>query len=120
MHPTFFNLDALEGGVERQLSDGMKTTVFVGENVMISIVEAAPGAAGKIHAHPEEQWGFLIEGSGTRIQNGERIAVSKGAFWQTPGNVEHGFEAGPDGAKVIDVFSPPRDAYRKAGAGFGS
>lgn len=120
MDGVFFNIDKLEGGIERQLSDGMKATVFVGENVMVSIVEAAPNAKGKIHSHPQEQWGFMLEGSGTRIQSGERIPVTKGAFWQTPGNVEHGFEAGPDGAKIIDVFSPPRDDYRKAGSGFGT
>lgn len=120
MDGVFFNIDNLEGGIERQLSDGMKATVFVGENVMISIVEAAPNAKGRIHSHPQEQWGFMLEGSGTRIQSGERIPVNKGAFWQTPGNVEHGFEAGPDGAKIIDVFSPPRDDYRKSGSGFGT
>lgn len=119
MQGIFANIDNLEGGIERQLSDGMKTTVFVGENVMISIVEAEPNAKGKIHAHPQEQWGYLLEGSGVRIQDGERIPVTKGTFWQTPGNVEHGFEAGPEGAKVIDVFSPPRDDYRTAGSGFG-
>ena len=116
----FFNIDNLEGGVKRALSDGMTATVFAGDQAMISIVEAAPGAKGSIHSHPQEQWGFLLEGSGTRIQDGKRIAVTKGMFWRTPGGVEHGFEAGPDGAKVIDVFAPPRDDYRTAGAGFGS
>ena len=115
----FFDLDTLEGGIERQLSEGLKATVFAGDNLMISVVEAAPNAKGKIHSHPEEQWGMLLEGSGTRIQNGERIAVRKGHFWQTPGGVEHGFEAGPDGAKVVDVFAPPRPEYRTAGSGFG-
>ncbi len=120
MTGVFFNIDALEGGIERQLSDNIKATVFVGDQAMISIVEAGPNAKGSVHSHPQEQWGFLLEGSGTRIQDGQRIAVKRGDFWRTPGGVEHGFEAGPDGAKVIDVFAPPRDDYRTAGSGFGA
>ena len=28
--------------------------------------------------------------------------------------------AGPEGARVLDIFSPPRAEYKKAGKGFGS
>jgi len=28
--------------------------------------------------------------------------------------------AGPDGARVLDIFSPPRPEYKKAGKGFGT
>ena len=31
-----------------------------------------------------------------------------------------GFRAGPEGARVVDVFAPPREAYRTAGSGFAS
>ena len=55
-----------------------------------------------------------------RIQNGERVPVKQGDFWRTPGGVEHGFEAGPDGALVVDMFAPPREEYRQAGEGFGT
>ena len=115
----FFNIDIPEGGVARKLSEGLSTNVFVGDQMMVSLVRAEPNAKGSVHSHPEEQWGLLVEGSGVRIQNGERIAVKKGDFWRTPGDVEHGFEAGPDGALVVDMFAPPRDDYRKPGEGFG-
>ena len=61
----------------------------------------------------------MLEGDGIRIQGGEEIAVRAGDFWRTPGNVPHSLKAGPDGAKVLDVFSPPRDDYRQPGSGFG-
>ena len=115
----FFNIDSQEGGILRKLAEGMDARIFVGENVMVSLVQIAAGAKGKLHAHPQEQWGLLLEGSGLRTQDGEVIAVKKGDFWQTPGNVEHTFEAGSDGATVLDIFSPPRDEYRSAGEGFG-
>ncbi|HSM42996.1 MAG TPA: cupin domain-containing protein, partial [Afifellaceae bacterium] len=79
-----------------------------------------PNAEGSVHHHPEEQWGVLLDGSGVRIQGGEEIQVEAGDFWRTPGGVPHGFRAGPDGARVLDIFSPPRAEYRKAGSGFGT
>jgi quercetin dioxygenase-like cupin family protein len=115
----FFNIDNLQGGIARKLADGMDARIFVGENAMISLVQIEAGAKGKLHSHPQEQWGLLLEGSGLRTQGGEVVAVKKGDFWQTLGNVEHTFEAGPNGAKVLDIFSPPRDEYRSAGDGFG-
>ena len=115
----FFNIKDLQKGIQRQLGDGLKTSIFCGEQAMISIVEIEPNSEGKIHSHPQEQWGFMIEGSGVRIQGTERIEIKKGDFWLTPSNVEHGIIAGQDGAKVIDVFSPPREEYRKSGSGFG-
>ena len=114
----FFNLDAMEQGINRELADGMTTRVFPGDDAMISIVRIDANRSGKIHAHPQEQWGFCVRGSGTRIQAGEETPVSAGDFWRTPGNVEHGFSAGPEGALIYDVFAPPREEYTKVGAGF--
>jgi quercetin dioxygenase-like cupin family protein len=67
--------------------------------------------------HQAPPGGILLQGSGVRIQDGVPHEVKSGDFWQTPGNVSHGFVAGPQGAFVLDIFSPPRDEYRKAGAG---
>jgi quercetin dioxygenase-like cupin family protein len=114
----FFNLDAMEQGISRELAEGMTTRVFPGDDAMISIVRIEANKSGKIHAHPQEQWGFCVRGSGTRIQAGEETPVSAGDFWRTPGNVEHGFSAGPEGALIYDVFAPPREEYSKEGAGF--
>ena len=115
----FYNINDLQKGIQRQLGDGLRTSIFCGEQAMISVVEIEPNAEGKIHSHPQEQWGLMLEWSGIRIQGGERIEIKKGDFWLTPGNVEHGIIAGNNGAKVIDVFSPPRDEYKKSGTGFG-
>lgn len=116
----FHNLDDGEGGILRELAPGLSTRIFAGEHAMLSIVTIAPGAAGEMHQHPEEQWGVLLEGSAVRIQGGEEIAVRKGDFWRTPGGVPHTMRAGPDGARVLDIFSPPRAEYRVPGKGFAS
>ena len=115
----FYNLHDMDQGIQRSLTEGLNARVFPGEQAMISIVKIGPGHKGMLHAHPEEQWGVLLQGSGVRTQGGEEIEVKEGDFWCTPGNIEHTFEAGPDGATVLDVFAPPREEYRKAGSGFG-
>ncbi len=116
----FHNLDNLASGIARELAPGVSTRIFAGEQAMLSVVTIAPNAMGTMHQHPEEHWGVLLEGSATRYQGGEEIEVAKGDFWRTPGNVPHTMKAGPDGARVLDIFSPPRSEYRKPGSGFGS
>ena len=116
----FHNLAKPDDGVLRELAPGLMTRIFAGEQAMLSVVTIAPNAAGVLHQHPEEQWGVLLEGSAVRFQGGEEIAVKQGDFWRTPGNVPHTMRAGPDGARVLDIFSPPRAEYKKAGSGFGS
>ena len=87
---------------------------------MLSVVTLAPHAQGTLHHHPEEQWGVLLDGSAIRVQGDEEIAVKKGRFLAHAGQcASHTMRAGPDGARVLDVFSPPRPEDRKAGSGFG-
>ena len=50
----------------------------------------------------------------------KKIEIKKGDFWQTPGGIDHGIIGGAEGAKVLDIFSPPRDEYKKSGSGFGN
>ena len=114
----FFNMDDMNAGTFRQLSEGISTRLFPGDQAMISIVRIEPNAEGTLHHHEEEQWGFMVEGSALRIQGDDQVHVKVGDFWRTPGNVPHTIKAGPDGAVVFDVFAPPRKAYLKPGEGF--
>ena len=114
----FFNLSDPDQGIPRQLAEGIATRVFPGDQAMLSLVTIEPNAEGRMHSHPEEQWGILLEGEGVRVQGGVEVAVKKGDFWRTPGGVPHTFRAGPSGATVLDVFAPPREEYRQAGSGF--
>jgi quercetin dioxygenase-like cupin family protein len=116
----FFNLDDLSQGMHRELAKGINTRIFPGEQAMLSVVTLEPNSVGTLHSHPEEQWGLMLEGDAVRIQNGEEIPVSAGDFWRTPGGVEHSVRVGPNGARILDVFSPPRDIYKAAGSGFGT
>ena len=108
-----------ERGIERELAPGLDARIFAGEHAMLSLVEIEPHSEGRLHSHEEEQWGYLLEGTVTRIQDGEAVDATPGEFWHTPGGVEHTIRAGEEGAVVLDVFSPPRPEYREAGEGFG-
>ena len=116
----FHSIHDEAGGLFRELAPGLTTRIFAGEQAMLSVVSIAPDTMGVVHHHPEEQWGLLLEGSAIRYQGDEAIKVKKGDFWRTPGGVPHTMKAGPEGAKVLDIFSPPRPEYRKPGKGFGT
>jgi quercetin dioxygenase-like cupin family protein len=116
----FYRLHDPAQGIPRELAPGINTRIFAGDQAMLSVVRMEPHAEGSIHSHPEEQWGVLLEGDAVRIQEGEEVPVRAGDFWRTPGGVSHGIRAGVAGAVVLDIFSPPRKAYTKAGAGFGT
>jgi quercetin dioxygenase-like cupin family protein len=115
----FYNLHDMSQGIARELAQGITTRIFPGEQAMLSVVRLEPHTQGKIHSHPQEQWGVMLEGSATRIQEDREFEVKAGDFWCTPGDVEHGIRTGAEGAVILDIFAPPRDEYRKAGKGFG-
>lgn len=119
-HPEFHSQNDKSAGILRELAPGLNAQIFVGDQAMLSFVDIEPNAVGSLHDHPEEQWGVMLEGSGVRVQGDAEIPVKKGDFWRTPGGVSHSLRAGPDGCRVLDIFSPPRGDYRQAGSGFGA
>ena len=114
-----YNINDTDSGIFRELTKGITTRIFAGEKAMLSVVKVEPYAEGKSHSHREEQWGFLIEGSLTRLQGEERFEAFRGDFWRTPGGVMHSIIGGPKGALILDLFAPPRSEYLKSGVGFG-
>jgi quercetin dioxygenase-like cupin family protein len=118
--PWKFSIGDETQGIFRKLTEGISTRIFSGENVMLSVVKLEPNTAGTVHSHPEEQWGVLLEGACVRIQGDEELTMKEGDFWYTPCGVSHGIRTGETGATVLDVFSPPRNEYKKQGEGFSS
>ena len=112
--PTWlYNRDDPRQGNARQLARGVNTRVFAGTNSMLSLVRVDPHSVGAVHRHPEEQWGYLLEGECVRIQGGQEIQVKAGDFWHTPGGMPHGIRTGARAAVILDIFSPPRTAYQR-------
>jgi quercetin dioxygenase-like cupin family protein len=79
-----------------------------GRQATLAVVELGPGALVPEHHHVSEQLGMVITGSVTfRVADEER-ELGPGATWRIHSDVPHEVKAGPEGAVVIDVFSPPR------------
>ena len=79
-----------------------------GQQTTLAVVELEPGAVVPEHHHVSEQLGMVIKGSVSfRVADEER-ELGPGATWNIPSDVPHEVRAGPEGAVVIDVFSPTR------------
>jgi quercetin dioxygenase-like cupin family protein len=79
-----------------------------GDRITLAVVELAPDAVVPGHQHEAEQLGIVIEGLVQFTLGEERRTLGPGGTWRIPSNVPHQVTAGPAGATVIDVFSPPR------------
>jgi quercetin dioxygenase-like cupin family protein len=92
------------------------------ELVTLALIELDPNAVVPEHSHENEQVGFLVQGSMTFTIGGEVGEVVPGSSWRILANVPHSVVAGPEGAVLVEVFSPPRHdwaAIPKGGPGAG-
>jgi quercetin dioxygenase-like cupin family protein len=78
------------------------------ELVTLALIELDPNAVVPEHSHENEQVGFLVQGSMTFTIGGEVGEVVAGSSWRILANVPHSVVAGPEGAVLVEVFSPPR------------
>lgn len=94
-----------------ELFPGIVSALAAGDNLMLSFLEMQEGAEVAEHSHPHEQAGLVLSGKlRFRIGQEERVAGPGDAFIIPPNVVHWGIvEEGP--AKVLDIFSPPREDY---------
>jgi len=87
----------------------MKTLVH-GENSLCTEFRLEAGHLLPMHAHDQEQTGYLVSGS-IRLTIGEQtFSVEPGDSWCIPGKVVHGAQVISD-AVAIEVFAPVRKDY---------
>ena len=102
------NLADLADIAPLQVFDGIRARRVEGERITLAIVELDPGAVVPEHRHAHEQNGMVITGHMTFRVGDEERALGPGGTWRILGDVPHAATAGPEGAVVIDVFSPIR------------
>ncbi len=90
---------------------GVEIFTMAGQNIMLSIVELAPGSVVELHSHPHEQVGTLLEGELTFTIGDEERVLSPGDSWRIPGGVVHRVVTGVSPARAVDIFYPVRDDY---------
>ena len=88
--------------------DAVRARRVEGERITLAIVELAPNAVVPEHRHAAEQLGLVIRGQMHFTVDGETRDLGPGGTWRILGDRPHDVVAGPDGAVVIDVFTPIR------------
>jgi quercetin dioxygenase-like cupin family protein len=97
------------GGIPpQQIWDGILARAVHGERVTLTLLELDPNAVVPEHSHENEQLGMLIEGAATFTIGGETRDVEPGGTWCILANVPHSVLTGPDGAVLVEIFSPVR------------
>lgn len=66
------------------------------------------------HSHPQEQFGYVVQGDLELNINGQTLTVTKGNSYVIPSGEVHSFKA-IGLTEVIDIFSPPRDLSTAGG-----
>lgn len=79
-----------------------------GDRITLAVVELGPDATVPEHHHAAEQMGIVITGAVRFTIDGETRLLGPGGTWRITSERPHGVTAGPDGAVVIDVFTPVR------------
>jgi quercetin dioxygenase-like cupin family protein len=88
--------------------DAVRARRVEGERITLAIVELAPNAVVPEHRHAAEQLGMVIRGQMHFTVDGETRDLGPGGTWRILGDRPHDVVAGPEGAVVIDVFTPVR------------
>lgn len=105
------NLSTLEEIESIQVFEGVVARRVEGARVTLAIVELDPDAIVPEHTHDSEQNGMVIRGQMRfRVGDSERV-LGPGGTWRILGGTPHQAQAGPEGAVVIDVFSPIRSDW---------
>lgn len=88
--------------------DAVRARRVQGERITLALVELGPNAVVPEHHHLAEQMGMVITGEMHFTVDGETRVLGPGGAWRILSDRPHNVTAGPDGAVVIDVFTPVR------------
>ena len=91
--------------------DGVRGRAVAGTQATLALIELDAGAVVPEHRHANEQTGLLLRGSLRFTIGGETKELGPGALWVIPGDTPHDVQAGPEGATLAELFSPPRDDW---------
>jgi quercetin dioxygenase-like cupin family protein len=110
MEPQFVRLDETRAF---ELAAGVSGRPLFGDGAMLNLIRFEPGATVPEHSHPHEQLGIVLEGMQALVVDGVAYELGQLEAYVLPGGVEHSAYCGPEGALVLDVFTPVREDYRE-------
>jgi len=110
MEPQFVRLDGIRAF---ELATGVTGQPLFGEGAMLNLIRFEPESTVPLHSHPHEQLGIVLEGMQALVADGVAHEMRPFDVYVLPGGVEHSAYCGPDGALVLDVFTPVREDYEE-------
>jgi quercetin dioxygenase-like cupin family protein len=93
---------------KKEVAPGV-TLQVLGRGDQINAVhwDFADGAVAAVQEHPQEQFGYVIQGSFRVTIGDETVILKAGDSYYVPANVPHAFVA-IGATEAIDVFTPVR------------
>jgi quercetin dioxygenase-like cupin family protein len=87
-----------------------RKTLVYGDNTLLAEFRLEAGHQLPMHAHDQEQSGYLVSGELLLTIGTDTYKVEPGDSWCVPGNVLHGAQVLAD-AVAIEIFAPLRADY---------
>ena len=97
----------------QRIWDGVVARALNGERVTLAVIELEPRCLLPEHHHVNEQVGILVQGSLELTVGGETRTMRPGTMWRILADVPHEARTGPDGAVVVEVWSPVRSDWEE-------
>jgi quercetin dioxygenase-like cupin family protein len=72
-----------------------------GDRMMVALMRMPAGTGAEPHAHPNEQWIYIMEGTFRATIGGKQIDAKAGSVIYIPSNTLHSGKATPDGDVVF-------------------
>jgi len=99
--------------IPKEIHPGVFVRLMWGENIMMMLVDISPHAEVPTHTHPNEQAGRVLSGSFKLIIEGKENLLTEGDHYLIPPNAPHSAHGTETSSLALDLFSPPREDYKK-------
>ena len=97
-------------GIHREFKGIHFDVLATGENSMVTRMSFNTNDIVPLHAHPNEQCGYVVSGEYILTIGKISDSLFSGDSYTIPGNVEHALVV-IAGGTIIDFFTPPRKDY---------
>ena len=103
-----------EGEKWEDLGKGLKRKILSSRGKLMSVeVLFEEGAVGAPHSHHHEQISYILQGSFNYELSGEVYLLKTGDTCYVPAGAVHGVVSLESDSRILDIFTPQRDDFRK-------
>jgi quercetin dioxygenase-like cupin family protein len=98
---------------EVEAAPGVWMQPVFGDRLNFSLVRMEANSEAPVHEHAEEQIGFVLSGWCEFTLGDETRTLWPGEVYVAPPFVPHGARTAESPCRILDAFSPPREALRQ-------